>query len=60
MRMLFDGHDDWPSHIGIEDLDWSNAWVDNGPSPAGNAGPYLHVPYPKGDTVHRIYFEREE
>lgn len=24
--------------------DWSRAFVDRGPSPAGNAGPYLHVP----------------
>ena len=36
-------------------LDWDKAWADNGPSPAGNPGPYLHVPYPPDDTVHRIY-----
>ncbi len=26
-----------------------------GPSPAGNAGPYLQVPHLNGDTVHRAY-----
>ena len=26
------------------DLDLSRAWVDAGPSPAGNPGPYLHAP----------------
>ena len=46
-------------------LDWSNAWVDLGPSIAGNLGPYWHVPlretiidgelYDLGDTVHRLY-----
>lgn len=36
-------------------LDWENAWVDGGPSPAGNSGPYLKVPYPPEDSVHRIY-----
>lgn len=41
-------------------LDFSQAWLDAGPSPAGNPGPYLKVPqtdnehFP-GDTVHRIY-----
>ena len=40
-------------------LDWSRAWVDLGPSPAGNPGPYWHVPaYYKEDDderVHRLY-----
>lgn len=36
-------------------LDWARAWKDNGPSPAGNPGPYLHVPYPREGTAHRIY-----
>lgn len=46
-------------------LDWSKAWIDMGPSPAGNLGPYWHVPlretwidgklYDCGDTVHRLY-----
>lgn len=26
-------------------LDWSRAWLDLGPSPAGNPGPYWHVPW---------------
>jgi hypothetical protein len=38
-----------------EDLDWSQAYVDMGPSPAGNAGPYWHVPLKSADTVHRLY-----
>ena len=36
-------------------LDWEHAYVDDGPSPAGNTGQYLHVPFPKEGTVHRIY-----
>lgn len=36
-------------------LDFEKAWVDPGPSPAGNPGLYLHVPFPVEDTVHRIY-----
>lgn len=26
-------------------LDWKRAWLDMGPSPAGNPGPYWHVPW---------------
>lgn len=40
------------------DFEWDKAWIDSGPSPAGNSGPYLHVPAPKelfGGTTHRIY-----
>ncbi len=39
-------------------LDWSRAWVDMGPSPAGNPGPYWHVPLRAengSETVHRLY-----
>lgn len=36
-------------------LNWSEAWVDIGPSVAGNLGPYWHVPMDDGDTVHRLY-----
>jgi hypothetical protein len=38
-------------------LDFSRAWADKGPSPAGNPGPYLHVPVDAdfGDTTHRVY-----
>jgi hypothetical protein len=49
----------------FNNLDWSKAWVDIGPSVAGNLGPYWHVPlketiidgelYDCGDTVHRLY-----
>jgi hypothetical protein len=35
-------------------FDFASAWIDEGPSPAGNTGPYLHVPSAAG-TVHRIY-----
>jgi hypothetical protein len=35
--------------------DWAGAYVDAGPSPAGNAGPYLKVPLPTEETVHRVY-----
>lgn len=42
---------------------FASAWVDPGPSPAGNDGPYLKVPrsesgvdeWPAGGTVHRLY-----
>jgi hypothetical protein len=49
----------------FNNLDWGSAWVDLGPSIAGNLGPYWHVPlketiidgevYADGDTVHRLY-----
>lgn len=50
----------------FENLDWSRAWVDMGPSVAGNPGPYWHVPFngptilngeevDDGDTTHRLY-----
>lgn len=49
----------------FNNLDWDNAGIDLGPSIAGNAGPYWHVPlketiidgqvYDFGDTVHRLY-----
>ena len=49
----------------FNNLDWDRAWVDLGPSIAGNPGPYWHVPlketwingelYDYGDTVHRLY-----
>jgi|SRR5579864_1906300 len=37
------------------DLDWSRAWLDMGPSPSGNLGPYWHVPLRSEETVHRLY-----
>lgn len=49
----------------FSNLDWEKAWIDLGPSIAGNLGPYWHVPlketiingevYDAGDTVHRLY-----
>lgn len=49
----------------FNNLDWSKAHVDIGPSPSGNLGPYWHVPlcktvidgevYDMGDTWHRLY-----
>lgn len=49
----------------FNNLEWDKAWVDLGPSIAGNLGPYWHVPlketiidgeqYDAGDTVHRLY-----
>lgn len=38
-----------------DNLDFARARIDDGPSPAGNPGPYLHVPTHDGDTTHRIY-----
>lgn len=37
------------------EFDFTEAWVDPGPSPAGNPGPYLKVPSTAFGTVHRIY-----
>jgi hypothetical protein len=58
-------HNDWlidgypirgPAWLAIwENLDWAQAYVDMGPSPAGNLGPYWHVPLKNGDTVRRLY-----
>lgn len=46
-------------------LDWDKAWIDLGPSIAGNLGPYWHVPLKEtwldgelfacGETIHRLY-----
>ncbi len=40
-----------------ERLDWDRAWLDVGPSPAGNPGPYWHVPLKndEDDIWHRLY-----
>jgi len=51
--------DGGPMFMGLfANLDFDRAHADNGPSPAGNAGPYLHVPrkLPRAlRTTHRIY-----
>lgn len=41
--------EDWPR------LDFNDAFVDAGPSPAGNPGPYLKVARPDDGTRHRVY-----
>lgn len=40
-----------------DSLRLEEAWIDPGPSPAGNPGPYLKVPRGTGahQTVHRVY-----
>ncbi|MCQ8240569.1 hypothetical protein [Rhizosaccharibacter radicis] len=38
-----------------ERLDYEDAFVDPGPSPAGNPGPYLKVARPDDQTRHRVY-----
>lgn len=35
--------------------DWEGAYLDLGPSPAGNPGPYLHVRFQGIDGIQRIY-----
>jgi hypothetical protein len=48
-----DGHGVWKDLWNR--LDFSRAWVDPGPSPGGNPGPYLKTPTKDKKTVHRIY-----
>ena len=49
-----DGHP-WSKRYPWEAHDWASAFVDDGPSPAGNPGPYLKAPCPAQETRHRIY-----
>lgn len=57
---LFNGSP-WSRTAKAQTWNWDDAWVDPGPSPAGNAGPYLKLPWLSGDndgfqdTVHRVY-----
>lgn len=46
---LVDGH--VPSGAEWAALDFASAWVDPGPSPAGNPGPYLKVSSRNGHWV---------
>jgi hypothetical protein len=39
----------------FDELDLSKAWIDAGPSPAGNAGPYLKANEPTEMCAHRVY-----
>ena len=50
---LVDGHRRGPKRWAS--LDLAGAWVDPGPSPAGNPGPYLKARCAELDTVHRLY-----
>jgi len=54
----FDGNP-WPqwASSNLSQWDWDNAFVDQGPSPVGNPGPYLHLPHIDKETfgTHRIY-----
>lgn len=53
---LFDGSPMRKADLALwNDLDWSKAYMDMGPSPTGNPGPYWHVPRKVEDTVHRLY-----
>ncbi len=50
----------WSAFHKRQEWDWKGAWVDGGPSPMGNPGPYLKLRWLAGDddfedTVHRIY-----
>lgn len=47
----------WPPHIGWANCDFDKAYVDGGPSPAMNNGPYLHVRIvdPDDEVWARIY-----
>ena len=56
---LFNGRK-WGRWHKQQEWDWNKARVDGGPSPMGNPGPYLKLPWKAGDddfegTVHRIY-----
>lgn len=52
---LRDGHRWSKQWAPFDSLEWDRAWIDDGPSPAGNPGPYLKAPWPVEDTVHRVY-----
>ncbi|GHE88567.1 phage-like protein [Aliiroseovarius zhejiangensis] len=53
--------DAWSTYDREQTWDWVGAWVDPGPSPAGNPGPYLKLPFLAGDDatlsgcVMRVY-----
>lgn len=51
---LFEGGP-WPKRIEWDAMDWKTAFVDPGPSPAGNEGPYLKAEFSGEGTRHRVY-----
>lgn len=59
---LFDGGR-WPNYLAEHAFHLDRAWIDLGPSPAGNPGPYLKLPVTniamqpesREETVHRVY-----
>jgi hypothetical protein len=53
-----------PSNTYVDGQRWPAGWIfdlsasatkDDGPSPAGNPGPYLHADKIGSDTRHRLY-----
>lgn len=44
-----------PAALPFAQLDFVKAWIDPGPSPSGNRGPYLKVPSLDGEVMHRVY-----
>src|SRR3546814_105899 len=57
----FDGRG-WAKRHKAQTWNWGGEWVDAGPSPAGNTGPYLKLPWLSGPDpdafeghAHRIY-----
>jgi len=52
---LVDGYATGAKRWSELDIASPDAFVDPGPSPAGNNGPYLKVPARAGDTWHRVY-----
>lgn len=52
---LVDGRPPWRKQWPHLRFDAPEVFVDGGSSPAGNIGPYLHVPHDDGETRHRVY-----
>lgn len=61
-RRIITAHNSFVDGHGISNKRWqemafdmAQARLDNGPSPAGNAGPYLKAPSASEGTTHRLY-----
>lgn len=48
---LFDGRS-WDKNVTDDNVDFATAWIDQGPSPAGNPGPYLKARWNYGKIHH--------